>query len=476
MSVYTPRHSGWINVRAFVLIGLVFLSTAVLATFFFFHNRAYTEQHVKNMLKNYAAVSAMQFNGKDFSHIQGQDDMNTPMFKETVKNLYEIKHRLPEVVYAYIMRKTDDPNILEFIADADLYDHMHPVDGNENGIIDPEEELSYPGMKYDISDFPVMRDQAFVEPAADEEFTTDQWGSFISAYAPIFDAKGNAIAIIGLDMDASDFLTMSTSIFRPAVFLLVILLALFLSSYVAVLFSRRRLEITRELDLERSALVNLALHQLGAPLAIFRWWVEILNDRKEKEQDDEFSEICEQLSSGVKRMSEVMIALEEANQMEHSELHGSDDPCYVSIVAKDVIAELTPKAQEKDITLTTDLHDHDISMYLDRKVVTAILHELMSNAIDFTKRGSVTIRSAIVKGGIEIAVSDTGVGIPRDDMPRIFERFVRGSNAQKMKPIGNGVGLYIIKEIVEKAKGKIWIESKEGKGTTVSIVLPVKDR
>jgi signal transduction histidine kinase len=73
---------------------------------------------------------------------------------------------------------------------------------------------------------------------------------------------------------------------------------------------------------------------------------------------------------------------------------------------------------------------------------------------------------------MRLDVRDTGYGIPRQDLENIFQKFSRGSNAMKYKTTGNGIGLYVVKSIVEKAGGKISIESELGKGTTVSITLP----
>jgi signal transduction histidine kinase len=77
-----------------------------------------------------------------------------------------------------------------------------------------------------------------------------------------------------------------------------------------------------------------------------------------------------------------------------------------------------------------------------------------------------------VRGGVEVKVSDEGCGIAKEDIPRIFEQFKRGSNATKYKPVGNGLGLYIVKRIIKRSRGKIRVESSIDHGTTFTIFLP----
>jgi hypothetical protein len=113
------------------------------------------------------------------------------------------------------MRRTDDPNVFEFIADAESLLSFEEADVDGNGVIDPEEELPMPGDPYDITEYPVLRDEAFYSPIAERELYEDQWGLLMAAYAPIYDENGDAIAIIGMDVLVGEYMQLTQATFLP---------------------------------------------------------------------------------------------------------------------------------------------------------------------------------------------------------------------------------------------------------------------
>lgn len=476
MMFYVPKRAGWIHIQAFVLVACVFFSTAILATFFFFHNQVITEQQLKNTLQTYAALGALQISADDLTEIDNRTDMKSPTFLRVTEQLYTIRERIANVSYVYIMRRTEDPVRLAFVSDAELYFHPKGNDRDANGQIDLDEAPSYPGLLYDISEVPALQGPAFEGSTSDEEVTVDQWGSFLSSYAPIKNEEGKTVAILGIDMDAEEFLAASQSLFRPTVFILVILLGLFVATYTSVLIWRRRIEYLRELEEERSALINLALHQLGGPVAIFRWWLEILKDREDMNHDEKSREICEEMSEGVNRMSSIMAALREISAFEHAAYKRSKEPTSVSDLAKEIEPEFAARLKMQHKRLRLDIADDTKPVFMDKKLLSAILREFISNAIDYSPQDTEIVIRAYNQAGrnVRIQVEDHGYGIPPADLPRIFQKFARGSNAPKYKPAGNGIGLFFAKKAVDRAGGRLWVKSELGKGTTFFFTLPTK--
>ncbi len=475
MVLYIPKRAGGVNLQAFVLVAGLFLSTAVLATFFFFHNRQLGEQQLRETMETHAAMAALRIDAEDVKQVQSEADMQSAPFLRMEKNLYELLQALPNARFVYIMRRTDDPNMLAFVGDSDLYLYPEGFDENENGVIDPSEEPSTPGLMYDISEIPALQGPAFIGPTSDAEFTVDQWGEFISAYAPIRDEKGKVVGIIGIDVDAREFLSMSQSLFRPTVFVLVILWALFVATYLSVLMWRRRLDFVRELEEERSALINLALHQLGAPVAIFRWWLEILKDREEMKSDEKGREICAEMDEGVTRMSQIILALRDISAFESAAYKRVKDPSYIADTVRDIQDEYAQRLKLQEKTLECHI-PHDLKpVFIDRKLLAAVMRELVSNAVDYSPHNTtITIHAENQMNGVLVEVRDHGCGIPQQDLPRIFRKFSRGSNASKYKPSGNGIGLFFAKKAIDRAGGKIWVQSELGKGTCFSFILPTK--
>ena len=430
------------------------------------------EREVRERLRSAAAVAAMQFQGEELEGIHSPEDMEKPLYHELVDRLDRIRSGIPDVKFAYIMRRAEGPYTLEFVVDADSFMPEEEWDENGNGMIDPEEEPSYPGDPYDVSDIEAMQNEAFVRATVDEEVTNDQWGALISGYAPIRNGAGEAVAILGLDMAEEDYMRISKSAFSNILIILFAVMTILLGAFVLVLTWKHRMNTLREVDRERSALVGLALHQLGTPLAIFRWWMEIV---KEKYGDliCKETDACKQLEEGIAQLQHVYNDLQQAHTVRSRRLSYSMERASLgSIITKEVEVFSKKLAQKKQVV---ELEiPKDVIMQLDSKLIGAVVNELIENASAFSPlETAITISVQCRKHDAVVSVQDHGCGISAKDMQHLFKEFVRGDDAYRYKPVGNGIGLFVAKNIIEGAGGRIWVESKEGEGTTVSFSLPL---
>lgn len=456
----------------FLIASIVALTVFAVGAFHFLHAVHVMEEEVKLRLRHTAAAAAMQFNGDQIERIHGLRDMQTPIFMEIVDRLNQIRSDIPDIKYAYIMRKTEDPLMLEFVADADALVPEEEWDENENGVIDPKEELSYPGESYDVSDIPIMQNQAFSEPSVDEEVNYDQWGALISGYAPIYNSNGVVVAILGLDMTAEDYVRISKSAFSLLSYLLLMIISVLLAAFIVLLTWKHRIDTLREVSRERSALVGLALHQLGTPLAIFRWWTEILEDKYGDSVCGE-TDACMQIEEGISRLQTVYDDLQEAHTISRGKLAYSPVLASLRDIIEVEVKKVEKKLEWRKQTININL-SKDIIMRLDRKLIGGVMRELIENAMEYSsKGGTITITAIRHHNDAVVSVQDHGCGISKEDMPHIFKKFVRGDKAHKYKSMGNGLGLYIAQSIIEEAGGKIWAESTQGEGTTVSFSLPL---
>jgi signal transduction histidine kinase len=113
----------------------------------------------------------------------------------------------------------------------------------------------------------------------------------------------------------------------------------------------------------------------------------------------------------------------------------------------------------------------------DPKKIDLVVENLIDNAIRYTSDGGkISLRLSTKKNKVLFEIEDEGVGIPKEDQKYIFQKFFRASNASKERTDGSGLGLYIVKSIVEKSGGKIWFDSKEGEGTTFFFTLPTSKK
>jgi signal transduction histidine kinase/HAMP domain-containing protein len=137
-----------------------------------------------------------------------------------------------------------------------------------------------------------------------------------------------------------------------------------------------------------------------------------------------------------------------------------------------VMATISALVRDKEIQLQQEIHSDLPRVQADEARLRQILLKLLSNAAKFTDRGSITVRAWPEGSIVQVAIADTGPGIPKEDRERMFERFEQGETGVK-RPEGIGVGLTLCKEFVEMHGGRIWVESEEGVGSTFNFTLPI---
>jgi two-component system phosphate regulon sensor histidine kinase PhoR len=140
---------------------------------------------------------------------------------------------------------------------------------------------------------------------------------------------------------------------------------------------------------------------------------------------------------------------------------------------EEVIAQLSPQAERQKLSISRELAADLPSVPADKDRVRQVIANLVHNAIKFTPAGGmITITGRELEGSVVVDIADTGIGIPKEDLPRVFERFYKGDKARAGE--GTGMGLAIAKHVIEAHSGSIWVRSEEGKGSTFSFSLPLK--
>ncbi len=180
-----------------------------------------------------ATTGALQFDARDLEQLHTVDDIHKPEYAKVIKTLNDIRYKNTGIKFAYIMRPTNDSRFLEFIADADSIDPYKKGDLNGDGMINDADHLSPPGEKFDISTRNYWK-KAILEPVHffDEE---TQWGSFITAGAPIKDSLGKSVAVLGIDKKLTDIATIAQQEFSIllwfiAIFSFLLIIAFFLQN------------------------------------------------------------------------------------------------------------------------------------------------------------------------------------------------------------------------------------------------------
>ncbi len=456
-----------------VVSGIVMTLCVILGTLFFVRGKNVLEDQLKQRMTNIAGSAALAFRDIDLRKIQGPKDINRSEYADAITVLNLVRAANVGVKYAYIFRPTDDPNIFVFVADADSLHPYDKIDGNGDGVIDGADELSPPGTPYDTSKIDDLH-EAMTKPVGTNYPYSDQWGTFMSGFAPIIDQHGRFMGILGVDMDVQYYNTISQSIFSPLAYLLFLLSGIAISWLIVLTVWKRRMESLAMLELQRIELLQLTFHQLGSPLTIIRWATESLEGKLgEMAVPLSISKDIASLKDGSGRIDSILKSLSRAEDVRSGTMRYNPTVASLRSVIEEVSHDmqdvLRMKAQKLNIASIPE-----VELHIDRTLIAAVMREIIGNASDFSPNSSAIHLECTIDGKKAIVeVRDHGGGIPQKDIQNLFQEFKRASNAKLLKPSGSGLGLYIAKGIIEKAGGTITLKSKEGKGTSVTFTLPL---
>jgi len=231
-------------------------------------------------------------------------------------------------------------------------------------------------------------------------------------------------------------------------------------------------ERLKELDRMKSEFLSTAAHELRTPLTSILGFSEIL--LKKKLDEERRNRLLKIINEESVSLSALINDLLDVSRIESGrELEIRKAPTDLGdIILKN--ANLF-KSQTDKYTFKIDIAFNLSEIELDKDRIGQVIENLLSNAIKFSPKGGkieVTLQKS--NKDLRVTVSDTGLGIPKKDLPYIFDRFYRADNISGQAIRGTGLGLAITKHIIESHKGKIWVESKPGKGSTFGFTLPIK--
>lgn len=235
-------------------------------------------------------------------------------------------------------------------------------------------------------------------------------------------------------------------------------------------------DVTKEYEIDRAKteFVSIASHQLRTPLTAISWYLELLMDGQAGKISSKVKEYVEQVYRASRRMNALVGALLNVSRLDLGTLLVEPKPIYFSEVVTNAVDELEPSAKEKKQKLILDLPKNRKKIPLDNRLVYIIAQNLISNAIKYSPENS-KIEISVKYGPkwLEFVVADHGYGIPKQQQDKIFSKLFRADNVLTKETDGTGLGLYIVKSILDKTGGSITFESLENKGTTFHVRIPI---
>lgn len=224
--------------------------------------------------------------------------------------------------------------------------------------------------------------------------------------------------------------------------------------------------------LKFSLLANLS-HELRTPMIGILGMAEILKNEVVKADHADYTN---SIINSAQRLMTTLDKLMSLSQLESGSIEFNNRRLNISELAKDEIENFRQRADEKNLKLSVSIKNPDIQIFADERIFRQIVANLLDNAIKFTSKGEVIVETESVfdKGNLWafVKVIDTGIGISKNNQELIFEEFRQGSEGNQRSFEGNGLGLTLVKKMLEMNKGSISVNSTEGKGSTFAVRFP----
>lgn len=249
----------------------------------------------------------------------------------------------------------------------------------------------------------------------------------------------------------------------------------------------------REIDQAKTDFVTLASHQLRTPLSIIKWYVDFVLSGDAGKLSPEQEKYLKEVYKSNERLIELVNALLDVSRIDLGTFAIEPEPTDIVKIARAALKRFEAEIDFKHLRIEK-YFDHFPLINLDPRLTKIVFENLVSNAVKYTPEGEV-VRFEIKRTEKDafIKIMDSGCGIPREQQPKIFTKLFRADNVKKIESSGTGLGLYIVKAVIEKSGGKIWFESpcldlllkekgkqsdvpldKRHRGTAFYITIPLK--
>jgi PAS domain S-box-containing protein len=267
------------------------------------------------------------------------------------------------------------------------------------------------------------------------------------AISPVVDEKGNVLYFVGIERDVTQ---------------------------------------EREIDKAKTEFVSLASHQLRTPLSAINWYTEMLLAGDAGKLTVKQQKYLTEVYAGNQRMVALVNALLNVSRLDLGTFIIEPVSTDVVELIQSVLGELGSEIKKRKLNVSTSFGVLPDPFLADQKLFRMVIQNLLSNAVKYTStKGTITIvvgtyskggtlgGRIIDEDGLAVSVADSGVGIPAGEQDKIFSKLFRASNAQESETEGTGLGLYVVKSIVDESGGKVWFTSEEKKGSTFYVAFPV---
>ncbi len=244
---------------------------------------------------------------------------------------------------------------------------------------------------------------------------------------------------------------------------------------IGVVETFRDITKEKEIDKAKTEFVSLASHQLRTPLSTINWYTEMLMEEDVGKLNSQQKKYLDEIYQGNQRMVSLVNALLSVSRMDLGTFVLEPEPTDIALLVQALLNEQKFRIDQKRIQITSVFDGGIPLIQADPKLVSMVVQNLLSNAVKYTpENGTIklSLKQDVKKKIVLLTISDTGWGIPKSQQDKIFSKLFRADNVREKDTEGTGLGLYIVKAILDNSGGRVWFESEENKGTTFFVELP----
>lgn len=293
--------------------------------------------------------------------------------------------------------------------------------------------------------------------------------------SPITSENGELIAITSTDISITDAESVISTTFTRSF----IVLAITIFIVVGLLWNHfrfiervRMVSKLKEADQMKSDFLSVATHELKAPTSVIKGYTSNVMDGMFGEVTDEMKDNLQEVISQADRLTGLVQDLLNVSRIEQGRIKIEPQSMNPFDVVTKIVKRYQKTAQDKGLSISYEPPETTVFILADPGRYEEIMTNLIDNAVKYSEQGSVHVAHQIEKKIIKTTVRDTGIGMSAKDRERLFSRFYRVKNDKTAKISGTGLGLWIIRQYIEKMGGKIYVDSIEGEGTKFTVELP----
>lgn len=228
----------------------------------------------------------------------------------------------------------------------------------------------------------------------------------------------------------------------------------------------------KKLDKQKSEFVSMASHQLRAPIASLKGYSSMILEGSYGPVSSKVKEVVARLFTSSDSLAFIINDFLNLSRIERGKIEYSFSKNNVETLLETAVNQVKPSAKENGLKLSLFVNTGNYEAIVDGEKLNQTFLNIINNSIKYTPKGSIDVKLSTKEKKIFIEISDTGIGIAKEDLSKLFKKFARLDHANSVNVKGTGLGLFLAKEIITAHKGKVWVESEgEGKGSTFFIEL-----